>query len=191
VTEPDDPFEELDALCESRRHAPRPEGDPGLNDEQPEEPAAEEIDLYAAEHRALCDLEVCLREVRRDMSRRQGRATAGQRERVRECWKVASLYYYADETELRETGFGAEDLEPPPPWWKIGAELSVKPAEWRLAGGDLGLKEQKDRDVQNALRQRRRALKAGKPAASLRAIAAEHGVAYSYVQRRSKKKPRP
>jgi hypothetical protein len=77
-------------------------------------------DDFAAAHAALRDLDVALREVRRP-------ATAEKREEIRGLWEIAMAHYRQNEVDRVESGWAADDLTPPRPWWQIEAELLAGP----------------------------------------------------------------
>jgi hypothetical protein len=85
------------------------------------------LDVFMGEHAALRDFEIALREVLREMALHQRPATATERERVRECWEFAGAYYRNNKAERESTGWAADDLEEPPPWWRVEAELTAVP----------------------------------------------------------------
>ena len=86
----------------------------------------DQLDLYALEHRLLRELEMERRQVRRAQILEQRSATAEEQARVRERWESAVAAWRNNEVE-RQDSWGAEDLEEPPPWWKIEAELLSVP----------------------------------------------------------------
>jgi hypothetical protein len=86
----------------------------------------DELDEYALEHRLLRELEVARRTVHRAQRLRQEPATAEERKTVRACWESAVAAFRANEEE-RELSWGADDLEEPPPWWRIEADLDSIP----------------------------------------------------------------
>jgi hypothetical protein len=103
------------------------EPDDGHNGEDEASRRSDDFDFFAHEHRLLRELETVRRKVRRAQALRQEPATAEEREEVRRCHDLAMAAWRNNEEERRISGSGADDLEKPPPWWQIEAELESVP----------------------------------------------------------------
>jgi hypothetical protein len=90
-------------------------------------PPLHAFDFFAGVHAALRNFDIARREVHRQMRLHRRPATEAQIAKIHDVHEVAMAVFRNNEVEHAECGWAAEDLECPPPWWKVEAELLAHP----------------------------------------------------------------